>query len=96
MLLWVLPFFPSFLAILEELAPRLRGFYALWLFWNLDSMMLFGHLLAYSRFHIRIAPSFVPGVFDKHLRGFRRLWPRLLWCVLLRLLLFLHLHTSLI
>ena len=46
MLLWELPFFQLFLAVLEELATGLRDFYALWLFWNLDSLMLFGHLLA--------------------------------------------------
>ena len=43
-----------------------------------------------------IAPSFAPGVFDRCLRGFRWLWPRLLSCVVLGLLLLLHLPTSLI
>ena len=46
MLLSVLPFSLLFWAALAVLAPRRRDFCALWLFWNLDSMMLSVHVLA--------------------------------------------------
>ena len=46
MLLSVMPFFLVFLAVLAVLASRLWDFCALWLFWNLDSKMLFVNMLA--------------------------------------------------
>ena len=96
MLLWVLPVSLPFLAVLEELAPRLQDFSALWHFWNLDSMMLFVHMLAWPCFPLLIALSFSLGFFRQESEGFRLLWPRLLSCVLLELLLILHQPPSLI
>ena len=98
MLLLVMPFSLLFWAILAVLAPRRRDFCALWLFWNLDSMMLSVNVLAQPRFLLLIAPSFALGVIDRRLRGSLRLWQRLLSCVLLELLRFLpsHLPTLLI
>ena len=58
--------------------------------------MLFGLLLSWPSFPLLIAPNFGPGVFDRRLRGYLLLWQRLLSCVLLGFLLFLHLPTSLI
>ena len=58
MLLWVLPFFLLFLAVLAKFVPWRLNFYALWIFWNLDSsMILFRNVLAEPSFTLVIAPS---------------------------------------